>query len=398
MPSIRYRWVILILTYICLLTYGFTLQSVPPILPLIIEAQRLTHAEAGLLMSLFSVPGILLGILAGSLSDRLGAFKIGVFSFILVIIGGLTFATSNVFLLAGLGRIIAGIGAITLVIISLQTLSRWFTGREIGTVMGIFNTSYPVSIILPLLTFGILGENFGWRMPILITIVTCTLGLIAFLILYKPPPNLPQEIAFEKEEGRINLPSNLFTIGLPIWLVGVCWMLFNASLISFLTFAPDFLVSMGHSISYAGFLTSLIMWGTLPMSLIIGRMVDRIGNNELFIAIAGILFAGSIYFVSRSTEFLFPMICVTFAAAIAPVPIMAFPSKLVKPKDLGLGFGIITALNSTGMVFGPYIAGLIRDITGSYEMSLTFMSMMAMLLTIFALLLRAKMKTYNIPA
>ncbi|MFC2047784.1 MFS transporter, partial [Chloroflexota bacterium] len=111
MPSVRYRWVILILIYICVLAYVITLQSVPPILPSIIVDLRLTHAEAGLLMSLFSVPGILLGILAGSLSDRLGAFKIGSVSFILLIIGTLIFATSNVFLLAGLGRVIAGIGA-----------------------------------------------------------------------------------------------------------------------------------------------------------------------------------------------------------------------------------------------------------------------------------------------
>ena len=45
----KYRWIILILAYLCMLGFAFTLQSIPPVLPLIIRGLELTHGQAGLL-------------------------------------------------------------------------------------------------------------------------------------------------------------------------------------------------------------------------------------------------------------------------------------------------------------------------------------------------------------
>ena len=43
----KYRWIILILAYLCMLGFAFTLQSIPPVLPLIIRGLELTHGQAG---------------------------------------------------------------------------------------------------------------------------------------------------------------------------------------------------------------------------------------------------------------------------------------------------------------------------------------------------------------
>ncbi len=77
MSGSRYRWVILILSYLCMLGLAFSIQSLPPILTLIIKELDLTHAKAGLLVSLFALPTIFLAVLFGSFSDRWGSFKMG---------------------------------------------------------------------------------------------------------------------------------------------------------------------------------------------------------------------------------------------------------------------------------------------------------------------------------
>lgn len=382
----RYRWVILILAYLCMLGFAFTFQSLPPVLTLITEELRLTHAEAGLLMSLFSLPTIFLGILAGMFSDRLGPFKIGVVSLILMTLGALIFAVSGTLVYAGLGRVIAGVGAATISIVAAQILSLWFRGREVGTAMGIYNTAMPVGTIICFTTFGRLGESIGWRMPIFITVMIGVVGLAAFLILYKPAPNPPQKITLEKE----GLLSGLLKVGVSVWLVGFCWMWFNAAVISFSTFAPDFFISKGYSIGFAGFLASLLMWGSLGLSPIIGRLVDKVGNNDLFIGAGGAILATAFYLVTRSSDFLFPMVVMAVAVAFIPGPVFAFPSKVLKPKHLGLGFGILSAVSSIGMLFGPYVAGLFRDKTGSYEISFIFLSILAILVTVTAIILRFK--------
>ncbi len=392
MPASRYRWVILILSYLCMLVFAFTLQSLPPILTLIIEELKLTHAEAGLLMSLFSLPAIFLAILAGLLSDRWGPFKTGVISLVLVITATLLFAVSDTFLYAGLGRVIAGIGAVTISIIAAQMLSQWFRGRQIGTAMGIYNTAMPVGTIICFTTFGRLGESLGWRMPIFITALIGVVGLIAFLLLYKPAPNPPQKIDFDKEEKVTGLFSGLPKVGVLIWLVAFCWMWFNAATISFSTFAPDFFMSKGYSIGFAGFLASLVMWGALGLSPVIGYLVDKVNNNDVFIGVGGVIMATAIYLVTRSTDFLFPMVVMAVAVAFIPAPVFSFPSKILQPENLGLGFGILSTVSGVGMFFGPYMAGLVRDKTGSYEISFIFLSILALLVTLTAIILRIKMR------
>jgi len=384
----KYRWVILILAYLCMLGFAFTFQSLPPVLTLITEELRLTHAEAGLLMSLFSLPAIFLAILTGLLSDRLGPFKIGLISLILMVVGALIFAVSGTLVYAGLGRVIGGVGAATISVVAAQILSLWFRGREAGTAMGIFNTAMPVGTIVCFTTFGMLGEGLGWRMPILITVMIGVMGLVAFLLFYKPAPNPPQKITLEKE----GLFSSLLKVGVSVWLVGFCWMWFNAAVISFSTFAPDFFISKGYSIGFAGFLASLLMWGSLGLSPIIGRLVDKVGNNDLFIGAGGITLATAIYLVAKSTDFLFSMVVMAVAVAFIPAPVFSFPSKILKPENLGLGFGIFSAVSSIGIFFGPYMAGLVRDQTGSYEMSFIFLSILAMLVTVTAILLRVKIR------
>jgi MFS family permease len=387
MPPGRYRWVILSLSYLCMLVFAFTLQSLPPILTLVIKELKLTHTQAGLLMSLFALPAIFLAILAGLLSDRWGSFRTGVMSLILIIIGTVIFVVSGTFLYAGLGRIIAGVGAVTVSIIAPQMLSQWFRGHEVGTAMGTFNTAMPVGTIISFTTFGKMGESVGWRMPVSITVIIAVVGLAAFLLLYKPAPHQPQNM----DAKATTFFVSMLKVGGLMWLIGLCWMWFNAATISFSTFAPDFFVSKGYSIGSAGFLASLLMWGSLALSPIIGHLVDKVSNNDIFMGVGGVSIAIAIYLVTKSTDFLFPMVVMAVAVACIPAPVYSFLPKILEPDNLGLGFGILSAVNGVGMVFGPYMTGLVRDKTGSYEMSFIFLAMLALLVTVTALILRIKM-------
>ncbi len=391
MSGSRYRWVILILSFVCMLGFAFSLQSVPPILTLIMKELDLTHTEAGLLMSLFALPTVFLAVLFGSLSDRWGPFKMGVISLILVTAGTLIFAVSDTFLFAGLGRAIAGVGAAAVSIVSAQIVSQWFRKGELGTAMGIFNTAMPVGTIVCFTTFGRLGESLGWRVPIFITTIVGAIGLASFLILYKPVSNRLQGTTGGKER-ETGLFSSLPKVGMLIWLVGFCWMWFNASIISFSTFAPDFFISKGYTIGFAGFLTSLLMWGSLGLSPVIGRLMDKVGNNDVFIGLGGLAIAIAIYSITKEVNFLLPMVVMAVAVAFVPAPIFSLLPKISKPGNLGLSFGILSMFASMGMLFGPYVTGFLRHKTGSYEVSFAFLSILALLLSLTAFVLRTKMR------
>jgi predicted MFS family arabinose efflux permease len=63
-------WVILVVISLGLLSFATSFQSVPPILPLLVEEFGFTHAQAGSLMSFFCLVGVFISIPAGMLADR----------------------------------------------------------------------------------------------------------------------------------------------------------------------------------------------------------------------------------------------------------------------------------------------------------------------------------------
>jgi MFS family permease len=298
---------------------------------------------------------------------------------------------SRTFVLVGIGRTIAGAGAVTLTIVAAKILSQWFYGREVGSAMGIYNTAMPVGSIICFSTFGRLAVQSGWRMPVFITAAVSLLGLVVFLVLYKSAPNLPQKEVPNKQEGK-NIFSNVMHVAGLIWMAALCWLLFNAAVISFSTFSVDFFVYKGKTIGNAGFLTSLLMWGSLVLSPVIGRLIDKFNSNGIFIGVGGAVLAVSLVFVSRATSFLLPMAVMAVAVAFVPTPVFSYLSKNLPSKDLGLGFGILGMVSGMGMFFGPYLSGLIKDKTGSYESIFLFLAAVSLLITAAAVIFQIRAK------
>jgi predicted MFS family arabinose efflux permease len=369
-----------------MLGFAFTLQSLPPVLTLIIEDLGLTHTQAGLLMSLFALPPVFTSIFTGFFSDRLGPYRVGIISFVFMISGVVTFAFSNSFFQAGVARVVAGIGASTLAIVSAKLVSQWFGGREIGTAMGIFNTAMPVGTIICFSTFGNIGERLGWRMVMFIVAAVGVVGLLGFLTIFKSVPGESKRRDPAEKRRDAKLLLNLLSITTPVWMIGLCWMWFNAAVISFSTFAPDYFISRGATITLAGVLVSLLMWGSLVLSPVIGRLVDKLGNNDIFIGAGGLLLGISIYLVTKVERALFPMAVMSFAVAFVPAPVFSFPAKVLRQEILGLVFGLYFMMSSLGMFFGPYVAGFVRDKSGMYETSFVLLSVIALLITLTALI------------
>jgi MFS family permease len=152
----------------------------------------------------------------------------------------------------------------------------------------------------------------------------------------------------------------------------------NAGFISFLTFAQDFFVVKGYEIAFASLLTSVVMVCAIFLSPLIGYLVTRFGNEEVYMIIGGVCLAFLIYLIS-----MFPspaiMWFIGVFATFVPPPIFSLPSKIVKPQYLGLAFGILTTSFNIGVLAGPYLTGLVIDLTGEYTASFYLMSFFALL-------------------
>jgi predicted MFS family arabinose efflux permease len=370
-------------------SFALVFQSIPPLLTLMREAFAISYAQAGLLMSLFALPGIIVALPGGLISDRFGMKQTGGVAALLMTVGTLIVGTSVTPFQAYAGRVVSGVGGLTLAIVLPQLLSRWFLGKELGVSMGVFNTAMPLGTIISLNGFSLVGERVGWQIPIFITTILSVIALLVFLRLFKGPP---QKSTGERPHGS----GDVTRLGLPIWLLGLAWMWFNATFISFVTYSSDFFVAQGYAFGSAGFMSSLVMLGSLFLSPLIGYLVYRMGRETLFIGVNGVALACLMCLVPVASSMGLLLVLISLFVAFVPAPTYSLPPKLVEPENLGLAFGIITACLNLGVLAGPYVTGWARDITGDYALSFYLLALFSICQTVtiavFALIRQRRAK------
>ena len=381
-----YKWKVLAFIYIFMLVFAMIFQGLPPVFGFVISSLGISHAQAGALMSFFGLPGIFISIPGGILSDIYGSRRVGIASLVVALAGSLMVGFGNNFAILVIGRIISGIGALTIAIVAPQVLSKIFDKKDMGIAMGVFNTAMPLGTILTLNTFGLLAAATNWRIPLLLTSAYCFIILILFLFKYNDISGV------NSEQDKTSFKESLYEakkIGWPIWLIAIIWMLYNASSISYLAFGSDYYVSIGYDTSYAGFLTSLLMIGALIFSTFVGYLTDKFGNEEYFILGGSIGLAIALLLVPRGG--INPLVLgglIGLSVSFVPSPVFSLVPKYLPREQVGLGYGILSTCLNIGVLIGPFLVGLFYDKTKSYASGFILMSALALLTGVFAILLK----------
>ena len=114
--------------------------SLTPAFPKIAVALHLTKVQIGLLISVFTFPGIFLTPILGIIADRMGRKKILVPSLFLFAIAGFgIFFIHDFKIILGL-RVFQGIGAASLGALNTTLIGDFFEGDQRSTAMG-YNAS-----------------------------------------------------------------------------------------------------------------------------------------------------------------------------------------------------------------------------------------------------------------
>jgi len=367
-----YRWNILGLATFCIMTFGIIFQSIPPLIGILVEVLNVSYARAGALMGLFTFASIFLSLPGGMLADRYGSKNAGLAALLCMTLGTAIVALGGIYWIIALGRMVAGIGAAVLLVVAPKIVTSWFYDREIGLSMGIFNTSMPLGTILSLNFMGIIANHFNWQASIWTSFAVSTVALCLFPVLYRSrsaggdlPSDPPGLLTMTKQAGG------------GVWLVGLSWGLFNAGLISFFTYAPDYFVSRGADIARSGLLASYPMWGSIVVAPIVGMLIDRLGSKWLFVSIGCGGTAILLYLIPQFTNHaaILAISIGIFIALLTPA-IFSLPAELLPQRMMGFAFGILGTALGMGISVGPYIVGSLRDATGDYLWSFAAMAIL----------------------
>jgi len=380
----KYRWIVLFASFYAFVTFAFALQIVPPLLKSVINEFGVSHAEAGLSMSMVVFPGIFLGIPAGILADRYGVKLAGSVSTVVIALGCFITAIANSFSVFLAGRLILGIGG-AFIITATPLISQWFSRKEMGKAMGIYGTNMPVASVVAFPLASLLMLSYGWRYPFYVSTAIAILNVATFTLMVKQGPYRPDH---NEAVDPLRALRNV-----EIWKVGVTWLLFNAAAISFTTWAPKIFEDFKNmNPFYASLLASVLMLAAIPCVPLFGWISDKLGRRRLLMIIGSALMAGAFIAVAytSATSMTVSIAALGITAAMVPPMVMALSPEILGPSLAGTGFGIVAICLNIGIALAPPIVGLLIDTTQSLALVFSAMALFSAMGAIVAITLRTR--------
>ncbi len=348
--------------------FGVTLMavlgvaSIAPALPHIAATLGVTAGKAGLLITAFTFPGVILTTFAGILADRYGRLRILLPGLILFAAAGVAcmFATSLPTLIAL--RVVQGVGASPVGSINVTLIGDLFSGRQRTTAMGLNASVLSIGTAVYPAIGGALAM-VAWSAPFGLSILAIP---VAVLVVRRLGPIAPRG-------HRANLKDYFGGLWAIIRRRDVLALFFASTSIfillygAYVTFLP-FL--MAGKFASSPFEIGLVMAGlsisTAVTSANLGRLARRLGEG-LVLRLGFAVFAAGlalIPFAWTVWALAAPAVLLGFAFATT-IPVVQVLLAEVAPADRR---GAVMSLNGTvlrlGQTLGPPIMAGVHRVAG----------------------------------
>src|SRR5258708_10201136 len=142
--KMRNRWGVLAVLLLIRSTMAVQFQSVAAVAPLLGADLGISLADIGILVGLYSVPGVALALPGGAVGQRFGDKKTVLAGLILMIIGSCIMAFSSSLGGQISGRLVAGVGGVLMAVLVAKMVPGWVPRKELSSDVAIFLHSWQI--------------------------------------------------------------------------------------------------------------------------------------------------------------------------------------------------------------------------------------------------------------
>jgi len=374
MRAHRYGWVIIgagILVKATGLGFGRFAYSI--LLPPMRDSLGFNYLQMGLLSGGILLGYLLFSFIGGILATRLGSKRGVIASLLCSSLSMFSISRLSLFFPLLISTFVMGAAAAG-VHISMTALTMvWFERRSLGKAIGIVIGGSGLGILITGILvphFLIRGATEGWRVCwLLLAMITFSVTVISFFLLKESPRGRDDSMSQSTEE--IALPPSK-SDDLSLRAIFVVYFIFGFAYIIYATYFVAFMVEdVDLSEKTAGHLWAIFGWMSMGSGLIWGTLSDRIGRRKALLWNNGIissalflpLFFHQPFFLGLST-FLFGF---TFLGAIAIFAAMIGDQGSQKRASV---YGLMTLIHGIGQFLGTISGGTLKDLTGSFQITL----------------------------
>ncbi|MEM2455336.1 MAG: MFS transporter [Candidatus Bathyarchaeia archaeon] len=357
------------------------------LMPSLIKEFKFSYGLGGLFSGMFGIPVLTLSIPAGFLLPRLNLRGAITLTSSLSIIGSLIVSLTQETSLLFLGRFLEGTGMALALVISPYLISRFLTEEHVALGMGLLMLFNPLGNILGMTICPFLLSIFGWRAAWLSGIF---LPATAPIFLLKLNQTVHKVSISMKSYSKYLKERNLH-------LLGLLQLGLTFSSMGFLMWMPTYLNEIHMlDIKFASFISSLFMVIGIPTPLLASLLVKKIKSRKKFLVIC---FAASSILFPVSTLISGPLLLLHIIflglfAGLLPTIINLCMSELLGPLS-SMGFGLLNLQRGFSMFFGPMVMGVIRDVTDSWDLSFSTLSIFTIMSIAAALLMHEPLTKHD---
>ena len=303
-------------------------------------------------------------------------------------------------LVASLGFGMFGVGCDITGITVSKIVTKWFTGYELASAMGIQVAMARLGTASAISLSPVIANAYGVSAPILAGAALLLMGFVMFVVYLIMDKRMDRIVAASSDETSKSEPGDSkekatgttsddeFTFkdivrilrNPGFWLIALLCVLFYSSLRPFLKFASDLLVNKyGIDTVTAGWVVSILPYGTIVLTPLFGVVYDRLGRGSLLMLI-GCLIVTCCHVclalpIMQHTWFA-SLMMLLYGVSFSLVPSAMWPSvpKIVPLKQLGTAYSIIYFVQNIGLMLVPMLVGNVigahTDATGHVDFTI----------------------------
>lgn len=152
-------WLVLVVLLLFSIAAPLNQFKVPPIMPVLMATLKVSVGQAGLLMSVYAITGLVLALPAGLIFQLAGYRLTSLLAGGSIVIGAAWGALSGDMTSLLASRVIEGIGTSFMAVLAPSVIAMWFRPERRGAAMGIWSGWVPIGsaamlAAAPLLTRG----------------------------------------------------------------------------------------------------------------------------------------------------------------------------------------------------------------------------------------------------
>lgn len=354
--------------------------SVGPAFPYLAEALKVNPKNNGLLVTVFTLPAVVLGPVIGVLADRLGRKKIIVPSLFLFGIAGTACAFARDFNLLLLLRFLQGIGAASLPSLSVTLLGDLYAADKRTTAMG-YNASVSSIGTASYPAIGGALATLGWFYPFMLPIVAIPIGFLVLFKLKNPEPKGNRNLKeYLRNAGKVLKNRQLF--GLFIASAANFFLLYGAYII----YLPQLIKNTFKQPPWTiGLILSSVSVALAITALQLGKISRKYSATTLIRA-SFVLYALALFIVPFLDNIWLLLIPTTIFGVGLGIGLPSTQTLLAElaPREY---LATILSVNGTffgiGQTLGPLLMGIVFGIGGINSVFFTGVGFAILILIVF---------------